>query len=81
MRDRSFPGKEVWNTEDSVPANPRRYQVAAANVPRVFIPQIAVGVDKIYIFPRTGLHSSRLDVASYLDENGHPTPTYVSVER
>jgi hypothetical protein len=45
----------------------------------VFIPQIAVGVDKIYIFPRAGLQSSRLDVSSYLDDNGHPNPTYVSL--
>ena len=78
-RDRSFPGKEVWNTEDSIPANPKTYQVAAANLPRVFIPQIAVGVDKMYIFPRSGIHSSRPDVSSYLDENGHPGPTYVSL--
>ncbi len=78
-RDRSFPGKEVWNTEDCVRANPKTYQVAAANLARVFIPQIAVGVDKIYIFPRAGLVSNRLDVASYLDENGHPGPTYVSL--
>ncbi len=78
-RDRSFPGKEVWNTEDSIPANPLTPQVAAANLARVFIPQIAAGVDKIYIFPRSGIHSSRGDVSSYLDENGHPSTTYVSL--
>ena len=54
-RDRSFPGKQVWNTEDSVPANSKTSQVAAANLPRVFIPQIAVGVDKIYMFSQAGL--------------------------
>ncbi len=78
-RDGSFPGKEVWNTEDSVPTNPKTYQVAAANLPRVFIPQIAVGVDKIYIFPRSGTASNRLDVSTYLDDNGHPGTTYVSL--
>ncbi|HET7238351.1 MAG TPA: hypothetical protein VFI76_04955, partial [Terrimicrobiaceae bacterium] len=78
-RDRSFPGKEIWNTEDSVPTNPKTYQVAAANLPRVFIPQIAVGVDKIYIFPRSGTASNRLDVSTYLDDNGHPGTTYVSL--
>ena len=30
------------------------------NLPRMFIPQIAVGVDKIYIFPQTGTNSNRL---------------------
>jgi PA14 domain/Divergent InlB B-repeat domain/Carbohydrate binding module (family 35) len=78
-RDKSFPGKEVWNTEDSVPANPKTPEVAAANLPRIFIPQIAVGVDKIYMFPQTGINSMRRDVSSCLDENGHPFPTYVSL--
>ena len=78
-RDKSFPGKEVWNTEDSVPANPRTPEVAAVNLPRVFVPQIAVGMDKIYMFPQTGTNSIRRDVSSCLDENGHPFPTYVSL--
>jgi PA14 domain/Divergent InlB B-repeat domain len=78
-RDKSFPGKEVWNTEDSVPANPKTADVAAANLPRVFIPQIAVGVDKIYMFAQTGTNKVRRDVTSYLDENGEPFPTYVSL--
>jgi hypothetical protein len=78
-RDKSFPGKEIWNTEDTVPANPRTPEVAAANLPRMFIPQIAVGVDKIYLFSQTGTNSIRRDVSSFLDENGDPFPAYVSL--
>lgn len=78
-RDKSFPGKEVWNTEDSVPANPRTPEVAAVNLPRMFIPQIAVGVDKIYLFSQTGTNSTRRDVSTFLDENGHPFPSYVAL--
>jgi hypothetical protein len=78
-RDKSFAGKQVWNTEDAIPANPKTPEVAAANLPRVFIPQIAVGVDKIFMFPQTGTNSVRRDVASCLDENGHPFPSYASL--
>ena len=55
IRNKSFPGKEVWNTEDAVPANPKTAEVTAANLPRVYISQIAAGVDKIYLFPQTGI--------------------------
>ena len=79
IRDKSFPGKEVWNTEDSVPANPKTPELAAVNLPRMFIPQVAVGVDKIYMFPQTGISNARRDVSSCLDENGDPFPTYVSL--
>ncbi len=78
IRNNSAPGKEVWNTEDTVPANPKTAEVAAANLPRMFISQIAAGVDKIYLFLQTGSNSSRHDVTSCLDENGHPFPTFVS---
>ncbi|MGB8466002.1 MAG: hypothetical protein WCE49_13710, partial [Terrimicrobiaceae bacterium] len=78
IRDKSFPGKEVWNTEDGVPANPKTAEIAAANLPRMYISQIAAGVDRIYLFPQTGINSSRHDVASCLDENGDPFPTFVS---
>jgi hypothetical protein len=78
IRDSSAPGKEVWNTEDTVPANPKTAEVAAANLPRMYISQIAAGVDKIYQFLQTGSNSSRHDVASCLDENGHPFPTFVA---
>ncbi|HEY5954613.1 MAG TPA: hypothetical protein VIT18_09620, partial [Terrimicrobiaceae bacterium] len=78
IRDSSAPGKEVWNTEDTVPANPKTAEVAAANLPRMYISQIAVGVDKIYMFLQTGSNSSRHDVTSCLDENGHPFPTFVT---
>jgi NPCBM-associated, NEW3 domain of alpha-galactosidase len=78
IRDKSFPGKEVWNTEDTVPANPKTPEVAAANLPRMYIPQIAIGVDKIYMFPQTGISNTMHDVVSCLDEHGHPFPTFVS---
>lgn len=78
IRNASAPGKEVWNTEDTVPANPKTAEVAAVNLPRMFISQIAAGVDKIYLFLQTGSNSSRHDVTSCLDENGHPFPTFVS---
>ena len=78
IRNNSAPGKEVWNTEDTVPANPKTAEVAAANLPRMYISQIAAGVDKIYLFLQTGSNSSRHDVTSCLDENGHPFPTFVS---
>ena len=35
-------------------------------------------MDKIYLFLQTGSNSSRHDVTSCLDENGHPFPTFVS---
>jgi alpha-galactosidase-like protein len=78
IRNNSAPGKEVWNTEDTVPASPKTAEVAAANLPRMYISQIAAGVDKIYLFLQTGSNSSRHDVTSCLDENGHPFPTFVS---
>jgi hypothetical protein len=79
IRDKLAPGKEVWNTEDTVPANPKTAAVAAANLPRMYISQIATGVDKIYMFLQTGSNSTRHDVTSCLDENGHPFPTFVSL--
>jgi hypothetical protein len=39
----------------------------------VFIPQIAVGVDKIYIFPRSNRQQSA-DVSTYLNDDGHQAP-------
>ena len=78
IRNESFPGKEVWNTEDTVPANPKTAEITAANLPRMYISQIAAGVDKIYLFPADWHQSSRHDVAGCLDENGHPFPTFVS---
>ncbi len=79
IRDKSAPGKEVWNTEDTVPANPKTAEVAAANLPRMFISQIATGVDKIYMFLQTGSNNTRYDVTSCLDEDGHPFPTFVTL--
>lgn len=78
IRDQSAPGREVWNTEDTVPANPKTAEIAAANLPRMYISQIAAGVDKIYLFLQTGSNSSRHDVTALLDENGHPFPTFVT---
>ncbi len=78
IRDHTAPGKEVWNTEDTVPANPKTAEIAAANLPRMYISQIAAGVDKIYLFLQTGSNSSRHDVTACLDENGHPFPTFVT---
>lgn len=79
LRDQQFPGKEVWNTEDAVPANPKTAQVAAANLPRMYVSQIAAGVDKIYMFSQTGTDNSRQDVTTYLDANGQPFPTFVAM--
>jgi hypothetical protein len=45
----------------------------------MFIPQLAVGVDKIYLFSQTGTNNMRRDVSTFLDENGEPFPTYVSL--
>ena len=78
LRDKASPGKEVWNTEDTVPANPKTTEIAAANLPRMYISQIAAGVDKIYLFSQTGTSNTRHDVVACLDENGHPFPTFVT---
>lgn len=75
LRDKSFPGKQVWNTEENIPINSAS---RAANIPRNYISQIAAGVDKIYQFSQTGTGAGRHDTTCFLDENGQPFPTYVS---
>ena len=78
LRDKLFPGKQIFNTEENIPANPMTAELAATNLPRVDIPQIAVGVAKVFQFSQTGTSPTRHDVTCFLDENGEPFPTYVT---
>ncbi len=72
IRDRDFPGKEIWNTEEGIPTNPPSAKTSAINLPRVYIPQMAAGMDKIYWF------RCEQDVTGAFDVHGHVFPSYVA---
>jgi hypothetical protein len=79
VRDQFYPGKPVWNTEEGIPPNAPTPELAATNLPRVEIPQFAVGVDRIYQFSQTAVEGTTLhDPTAMLDENGQPFPTYAA---
>ena len=79
LRDKLYPGKQIFNTEENIPDSSHSAEIAATNLPRVEIPQLAVGVDKIYQFSQTSVQPNSLhDVTCFLDENGEPFPTYVT---
>jgi len=79
LRDKSFPGKPVWNTEEGWYSAPNKTpDLGAMMLPRVYLSQMAAGVDKIYWFSQTGLVAGPHDPTCLLDENSEPFPTYVS---
>jgi hypothetical protein len=72
IRDKDFPGKQVWNTEEGVPATPPTAELTAVNLPRMYLSQLAAGVDKIYWF------RCPQDVTGVFDEHGEVYPSYVT---
>jgi len=74
VRDASFPGKPIWNTEEGWWQKNVSPQVGAQFVPRVYVPQLAIGVDRIWWFAQ----SSADDPAYLLDGDSTPWPSYVS---
>ena len=75
LRDRAYPGKPIWNTEEGWwGAKTKTPETGAVVVPRVYLPQIALGIDRIYWFAQT----SADDLSYLLDARTTPNPAYVS---
>ena len=75
LRDKSFPGKPVWNTEEGWwGTQVKTLPMGAVMLPRTCIPQMAAGIDKIYWF----MSVSPDDPTYMLNEKEEPYPTYVS---
>ena len=75
IRDRSFPGKPAWNTEEGWwGAQVKTFAMGAIMVPRTYIPQLAAGIDKLYWF----MSVSDVDTTYLLTDREEPYPTYVS---
>lgn len=56
LRDEQFPGKPVWNTEEGWwGAKERPWDVGAMALPRIYISQIAAGIEKIFWFDQVGM--------------------------
>ena len=55
LRDRDYPGKPVWNTEEGWwGAKMKTPEIGAVMAPRIYLSQIAAGVDRVYWFCQTG---------------------------
>ncbi|MGA2617980.1 MAG: NEW3 domain-containing protein [Thermoguttaceae bacterium] len=74
LRDQYYPGRPLLNTEDGwwghVGIKP---EVAAASIPRVYIPQLAVGVDELYWYAQV---SAEGDPSYLLGVDNLPWPSY-----
>ncbi len=76
LRDAEFPGKEVWNTEEGWwGARGKTPTVGAQVIPRIYISQIAGGVDKIFWYEMGRGHE---EPTNLLGPKNLPYPAYVS---
>jgi len=75
LRDQSFPGKQIWNTEEGFwGLQTKTYNTGAIFAPRLYLSQLVTGIDKIYWF--MGQHAD--DPTCLINAQEEPYPTYVS---
>lgn len=74
IRDADYPGKPVWNTEEGWWGGANSPHQGARVLPRIYLTQLAAGVDKLYWFAQT----SEDDPSYLLDGNNYPNPAYLS---
>lgn len=76
LRDSGFPGKQIWNTEDGWWGAPvKSPEVGAKVIPRTYLPQISIGVDKVFWFEGG---RGQDDPTYLLGPQNLPYPSYVS---
>ncbi len=74
LRDAKYPGKPIWNTEEGWwGAKKKSFDMGAWALPRIYISQMAAGVEKIYWFCMEGEADSLTDGATL-----SPHATYAS---
>jgi hypothetical protein len=75
IRDRYYPGKPIWNTEEGWwGAKTKSPEIGATVIPRIYIPQMAAGVDRIFWFAQSSVE----DPTYLLDGDSAPNPAYCS---
>ncbi len=73
LRDKYYPGRPIWNLEDGWwNVKERTADTAATALPKVYVSQIAAGVDRLHWFAQ----SSPDDTSYLLDADSAPNPTY-----
>ncbi|MFO8012146.1 MAG: NEW3 domain-containing protein [Phycisphaerae bacterium] len=76
VRDEHFPGKPVWNTEEGWWGTKERTPAEAARaLPRIYISQIAAGVDRVYWYEQG---RGSYDPTFLLGARNEPFPAYAA---